>query len=499
MSKQPQLSFWQIWNMCFGFMGIQFGFALQNANVSRIFQTLGADYNNMTLLWVAAPITGLVVQPIVGYFSDRTWGRLGRRRPYFLYGALLSTAALFVMPNSPSLWIAAGTLWILDASINVSMEPFRALVGDGLPPEQRGFGYALQSFFIGIGAVVASALPWMMTNWFDVSNTAEAGAIPESVKLSFYAGGLIFLAAVSWTVFRTKEYSPSEMASFFDESPDGDAATSANNLSEPSFLRGGLIWLVAGAVGTLVIDQFSGVLDRNLYILSLGVATFGLCQIAASMLMRKGKAEHGLVVVLTDLFNMPGPMRQLAAVQFFSWFPLFAMWTSTTAAVTSYHFNTTDPTSGGYNEGADWVGLLFSTYNVVAMLFAILIPIMVRRMGLKASHMTNLFCGGLGFVSFVFISDPFFLLVSMVGVGMAWASILSLPYALLSTVIPYQKMGLFMGIFNFFIVLPQILAASILGIIVGQFFGGEPVYALVVGGVSMIIAGLLTLRVEQSA
>ena len=497
MSKQPQLNFWQIWNMCFGFMGIQFGFALQNANVSRIFQTLGADYNNMTLLWVAAPITGLVVQPIVGYFSDRTWGRLGRRRPYFLYGALLSTAALFVMPNSPSLWIAAGTLWILDASINVSMEPFRALVGDVLPPEQRGFGYALQSFFIGIGAVVASALPWMMTNWFDVSNTAEAGAIPESVKLSFYAGGLIFLAAVSWTVFRTKEYSPEEMASFFDTSSEDDSSASTGNSSDQSFLKGGLLWLVVGAVGTLVIDQFSDVLDRNLYILSFGVATFGICQIAASILVRKGKTEHGFVVVLTDLFNMPGPMRQLAAVQFFSWFPLFAMWTSTTAAVTSYHFNTTDPTSGGYNEGADWVGLLFSTYNVVAMLFAILIPIMVRRMGLKASHMTNLFCGGLGFVSFVFISDPFFLLISMVGVGMAWASILSLPYALLSTVIPYQKMGLFMGIFNFFIVLPQILAASILGIIVGQFFGGEPVYALAVGGVSMIIAGLLTLRVEQ--
>ena len=225
MTKQPQLSFWQVWNMCFGFMGIQFGFALQNANVSRIFQTLGADYNNMTLLWVAAPITGLVVQPIVGYFSDRTWGKLGRRRPYFLYGALLSTAALFVMPNSPSLWIAAGTLWILDASINVSMEPFRALVGDVLPTEQRGFGYAMQSFFIGIGAVVASALPWMMTNWFDVSNTADVGGIPESVKLSFYAGGLIFVAAVSWTVFTTKEYASEEMAYFFEDSADESAAS----------------------------------------------------------------------------------------------------------------------------------------------------------------------------------------------------------------------------------------------------------------------------------
>ena len=497
MTKQPQLSFWQIWNMCFGFMGIQFGFALQNANVSRIFQTLGADYNNMTLLWVAAPITGLVVQPIVGYFSDRTWGKLGRRRPYFLYGALLSTAALFVMPNSPSLWIAAGTLWILDASINVSMEPFRALVGDVLPPEQRGFGYAMQSFFIGIGAVVASALPWMMTNWFDVSNTADAGAIPESVKLSFYAGGLIFLAAVSWTVFTTKEYAPEEMASFFEDSADESAASNASPAEASTYTRRGVTWLLVGLIATLVIDTFSDILDRNLYILSLGITVFGLCQLTASRLITAGKTDHGFVTVLHDLFNMPGPMRKLAAVQFFSWFPLFAMWTSTTAAVTSYHFNTTDPTSGAYNQGADWVGLLFSTYNVVAMLFAILIPIMVRKMGLKRSHMVNLFCGGLGFISFVIIQDPFFLLVSMVGVGMAWASILSLPYALLSTVIPYQKMGLFMGIFNFFIVLPQILAASILGIIVGQLFGGEPVYALVVGGVSMLIAGLLTMRVEQ--
>ena len=497
MTKQPQLSFWQIWNMCFGFMGIQFGFALQNANVSRIFQTLGADYNNMTLLWVAGPITGLVVQPIVGYFSDRTWGKLGRRRPYFLYGALLSTAALFVMPNSPSLWIAAGTLWILDASINLSMEPFRALVGDVLPPEQRGFGYAMQSFFIGIGAVVASALPWMMTNWFDVSNTADAGAIPESVKLSFYAGGLIFLAAVSWTVFTTKEYAPEEMASFFEDSADESAASDASPAEASTYTRRGVSWLLVGLIATLVIDTFSDILDRNLYILSLGIAVFGLCQLAASRLITAGKTDHGFVTVLHDLFNMPGPMRKLAAVQFFSWFPLFAMWTSTTAAVTSYHFNTTDPTSGAYNQGADWVGLLFSTYNVVAMLFAILIPIMVRKMGLKRSHMVNLFCGGLGFISFVIIQDPFFLLVSMVGVGMAWASILSLPYALLSTVIPYQKMGLFMGIFNFFIVLPQILAASILGIIVGQLFGGEPVYALVVGGVSMLIAGLLTMRVEQ--
>jgi len=307
MTKQPQLSFWQIWNMCFGFMGIQFGFALQNANVSRIFQTLGADYNNMTLLWVAAPITGLVVQPIVGYFSDRTWGNLGRRRPYFLYGALLSTAALFVMPNSPSLWIAAGTLWILDASINVSMEPFRALVGDVLPPEQRGFGYAMQSFFIGIGAVVASALPWMMTNWFDVSNTADAGAIPESVKLSFYAGGLIFLAAVSWTVFTTKEYAPEEMASFFEDSADESAASDASPAEASNYARGGVTWLLVGLIATLVIDTFSDVLDRNLYILSLGIAVFGLCQLAASRLIASGRLITALSRCFTIYSICPAP------------------------------------------------------------------------------------------------------------------------------------------------------------------------------------------------
>ena len=193
MKNKPTLGFWQIWNMCFGFMGIQFGFALQNANVSRIFQTLGAEVDDIPILWIAAPLTGLIVQPIIGYMSDRTWTGLGRRRPYFLGGAILASAALIFMPNSPTLWIAAGMLWIMDASINISMEPFRAFVGDNLPEKQRTTGFAMQTFFIGVGAVVASALPWVLTNWLSIANEAPPGVIPDSVKISFYVGGIAFL------------------------------------------------------------------------------------------------------------------------------------------------------------------------------------------------------------------------------------------------------------------------------------------------------------------
>jgi len=270
MSGQAKLGFWQIWNMCFGFMGIQFGFALQNANVSRIFQTLGADYNNMTLLWVAAPITGLVVQPIIGYMSDNTWGRLGRRRPYFLVGAILASLSLLILPNSPTLWIAAGMLWILDASINISMEPFRAFVGDMLPPKQRSLGYAMQSFFIGVGAVVASALPWMMSNWFDISNTAVAGEIPLSVKYAFYAGGAIFLLAVLWTVYSTEEYSPEQLAEFqrAEDKASGRTVVLESQRSAQQFYRGGGIWLIAGLLLTVLIYHNINSLDRNLFILT---------------------------------------------------------------------------------------------------------------------------------------------------------------------------------------------------------------------------------------
>lgn len=493
--RKPELNFWQIWNMCFGFMGIQFGFALQNANVSRVFQTLGADYNNMALLWVAAPITGLIVQPVIGYLSDNTWSRMGRRRPFFLYGAIAASLALFIMPNSPTLWVAAGMLWIMDASINVSMEPFRAFVGDMLPRKQRALGYAMQSFFIGVGAVVASALPWMMTNWMGISNVAEPGKIPDSVKFAFYAGGAVFFLAVLWTVLRTKEYSPQELASFEDAEPE-EGAQHYVERTAGKYLRSGSIWLVLGLILAWLIDANIERLDKNLYLMAGGLACFGVAQLVAGWLVSKGRNKNGYSQVMSDLFNMPEAMKKLAVVQFFSWFPLFAMWIYTTAAVTSHHYGSTDTSSALYNQGADWVGVLFAVYNGVSILAAILIPQMVKITNLRLTHLFNLGLGGLGFISFLFIQDPKWLVVPMIGVGFAWASILSVPYAILSNALPVAKMGLFMGIFNFFIVIPQILAASILGFLVTRVFDGQPVFALVVGGVSMLIAGLMTLRVR---
>lgn len=497
--QKPQLSFWQIWNMCFGFFGIQFGFALQNSNVSRIFQTMGADYNNITILWVAAPITGLFIQPIIGYMSDRTWTKLGRRRPFFLYGAILASLALFIMPNSPSLWMAAGMLWIMDASINVSMEPFRAFVGDMLPRNQRGMGYAMQSFFIGVGSVVASALPWMMTNWFNISNQAEAGVVPDSVKFAFYAGGLIFLLAVLWTVYSTKEYSPEELEAFekAEQELDHKGDYIEPTRSAAQFFKGAGIWLVIGIIATILVIVNIEILHRNLLLLTIGFILFGLFQLIAGVLEKTANNRGGFSQVMVDLFNMPTTMKKLAPVQFFSWFPFFAWWSSATPAITSFHYGTSDTTSAAYAEGADWVGILMSAYNVSAVFAAIAIPVMVKYLNIKSAHMINLLLGGLGFISFLIIKDPVLLVASMIGVGFAWASILSLPYALLSNSLPAKKMGLFMGIFNFFIVLPQILAASILGFLVNKFFGGETIYALVIGGFSMLVAAVLTLRVEE--
>ena len=497
MKQKPQLGFWQIWNMCFGFLGIQFGFALQNANVSRIFQTLGAPIDDIPILWVAAPLTGLIVQPIIGYMSDRTWNRFGRRRPYFLVGAILASLALFVMPNSPVLWVAAGMLWIMDASINISMEPFRAFVGDMLPEKQRTTGFATQTFFIGIGAVVASALPYMMTNWFDVSNTAAPGVVPDSVKLSFYWGGAIFLLAVLWTVFRSKEYSPEQLAEF-------DAARSAEHVAEDTSLRpaakylnGGVVWAVIGAA--LWYWIMSKGLDKQLYVLAGGFAAFGLLQIVTSLLQNKGNTENGLYHIMHDLFHMPRAMRQLAVVQFFSWFALFAMWIYGTSAVTSHHYATTDVTSAAYNNGADWVGVLFAAYNGFAALAAIAIPFVANKIGCRLSHLFNMIIGGAGLISFYFISDPKLLIFPMIGVGIAWASILSLPYALLSSNLPSHKMGIYMGIFNFFIVIPQLVAASVLGLILREFFALQSIYGLVIGGVLMMIAGFATLLVDREA
>lgn len=486
MNPKPRLTFFQIWNICFGFLGIQFGFALQNANVSRIFQTLGADVDQIPALWIAAPLTGLIVQPLVGYYSDRTWNRLGRRRPYFLFGAIIATLALFAMPNSPALWIAAGLLWILDASINVSMEPFRAYVGDQLPPSQRPSGYAMQSFFIGVGSVIASLLPWLLAK-FGVGNTAAAGEIPETVKYAFYFGGFVLLSAVGWTVASTREYAPNVLKRFDDAAGVAPGWTSARESARAT----GYLWFTVGLVLSAVV--FAADLDKQLYLLGSGIAFYGL----ALVYLRHAKRRNAFTSIMSDLHAMPEPMRRLAWVQFFSWFALFAMWIYTTSAVTSVHFGTNDPRSNAYNEGANWVGVLFAAYNGFAALAAVFIPLMVRRFGLRVSHLINVWFGCVGLMSFLVIRDPQWLLLSMVGVGFAWASILSLPYALLSDSLPAEKMGVYMGIFNFFIVIPQLLAASVLGFLLRTLLNNEPIYALAIGGMSLFIAGVCVLRVDE--
>ncbi|MCS6807847.1 MAG: MFS transporter [Bacteroidota bacterium] len=432
--KRPHLSFWQIWNMSFGFLGIQFGFALQNANVSRIFATLGANPDEIPILWIAAPTTGLLVQPIIGYMSDRTWGKLGRRRPYFLAGAIAASLALIAMPNSSALWIAAGLLWVMDASINVSMEPFRALVGDMLPPEQRTTGFALQSFFIGTGAVIASALPYILNVWFGISNTAPAGQIPASVVWSFYIGAVVFFSAVAWTVATTHEYPP----------------------------------------------------DTSLLVEDIG---------------HKGivaRLVQGLRDIADSVASIPTTMKQLAFVQYFSWFALFSMWIYTTSAVTSRVYGTEDTQSLAYNQGANWVGVCFAVYNGAAALYAFLLPIIASKIGRRAVHALALVSGALGLASVYVISQPMLLLLSMLGVGFAWASILSIPYAILSGAIAPDKMGVYMGIFNFFIVIPQITAASILGFFMRTFFNNQAVYALMLGAASLLIAAGMTMMVRDN-
>jgi maltose/moltooligosaccharide transporter len=377
------------------------------------------------------------------------------------------------------------------------MEPFRAFVGDLLPERQRTAGFAMQSFFIGTGAVVASALPWIMTNWFDVANTAPAGEIPASVKLAFYAGAAVFLGAVGWTVLSTREYPPEALAAF-ERSRAGIAHAPARRERSPAaWALGGAAWLAAGLV---LYGWVRGAgLDKELYVLAGGLALFGIVQVARGLLQSAGRTGNALCAIVDDLFGMPPAMRQLAVVQFFSWFGLFAMWIYGTAAVTSHHYGTTDVTSELYNDGADWVGVLFAAYNGFAALAAIAIPFVAGRLGCRGCHAANLALGGLCLASFWVIRDPGLLLAPMLGVGVAWASILSLPYVLLSSVLPARKLGVYMGIFNFFIVIPQLVAASLLGLLLSAAFGGESIFMLVVGGASLVLAGLATLRVDRAA
>ena len=432
IENKPKLSLKQIMNMSVGFFGIQFGFALQNANVSRIFETLGAEIDKIGFLWIAAPITGLLVQPVIGYLSDRTWHpRWGRRRPFFFIGALFSAIALFLMPQSSVLWMAATLLWVLDASINISMEPFRAFVGDKLPSSQRTTGFAAQTFFIGLGAVIASLLPYIFTNYFNISNTAAPGVISDSVKYSFYIGAVVFLVSVLWTIFTTEEFPPENIDTWEQE----------------KFKTKGLL--------------------------------------------------NGFKEITTGIFKMPKTMMQLAIVQFFTWIAFFAMWIYTTSAVALNAFGATDKDSKLFQDAGDWVGVMFMVYNGVSAIAAFLLPTLAKRIGRKYTHMVCLVIGGIGLVSMLFIKTPNMLLLPMVGVGMAWASTLTMPYAILSGALPANKMGFYMGVFNFFIVIPQILAAAILGFFVKNLFGGESIYALVIGGVSMIIGGLMNFMVTD--
>ena len=508
--SRPRLTSWAIWNMCVGFFGIQIGFGLQNANTSRIFQTLGADVDSLAILWIAAPLTGLIVQPIIGHFSDRTWGPLGRRRPYFLVGAILTTIALIFMPNAPVLWMAAATLWVMDAAINVTMEPFRAFVGDNLPEEQRTTGYAMQSFFIGSGAVFASCLPWILSNGLNVASTAPEGIVPDSVRISFYVGAAAMLAAVLWTVFTTKEYSPAEIDAFEcarSAATDGDPATGR---PARAYLVGGLVWLTVGALALLGVwllrDEAAGLaadavdwrtaVGKELYVLAGFIAGFGLLQIVAG-LIRRARASNGLTEILDDMFGMPETMRGLAVVQFFSWFALFSMWIYTTAAVTAVHYGSSDTTSVAYNEGADWVGVLFGVYNGVAALAAFALPVLARRTGRRSAHAIALVLGGLGLLGVFAIRDPGLLWLPMIGVGVAWASIVSMPYAILSSAVPGRKMGVYMGVFNIFIVVPQLVAATLMGLMLNALFQGQAIWALVIGGVSFFAAAAAAMRVKE--
>jgi maltose/moltooligosaccharide transporter len=429
---KPRLTFWQIWNMSFGFLGIQFGWGLQMANMSAIYEYLGAKPEQIPMLWLAAPLTGLLVQPVIGSMSDRTWGRLGRRRPYFLAGALLSSAALVLMPNAPTLWIAAGLLWVLDASINVSMEPFRAFVADLLPDVQRTRGFGMQSLFIGLGAVVASALPWIMTNVFHVAiGSGGPGTIPLNVKLSFYAGAAAFLGAVLWTILTTSEYPPEDMTAF--------------------------------------------------------------------RAMKAGRAGigGGLAEIKDAILNMPVTMRRLAWVQVCTWFGLFCMWLYFPVAVARNVFGAPDESSPLYQAGVEWGGLCFAMYSAVCFVFSLFLPSAAARLGRRSAHTLCLLCGAAGLLSVAVIHDKYALLLSMTGVGIAWASILSMPYAILAGSLPPQRTGVYMGIFNFFIVIPEIAASLGFGWVMSHLLDNNRLAAVVAGGIFLALAALLVQRVHD--
>ncbi len=490
---KANLSFLQIWNMCCGLFGVQIVWGLQNVNTSRIFQTLGADVNELAILWIAAPITGLLVQPIIGHLSDRTWGRLGRRRPYLLYGSILTTVALILTPNAPTVLAASLALWLLTASINVAMEPFRAFVADSLPDQQRTAGFAMQVFFIGAGAVFASALPWILTHWFGVSGQGGPGVLPPSVHAAFYVGGAGLMIAVLWTVFTTSETPPERLA--------GGAPVIESRTPSPETVlwmrNSGLLWIAAAAIVGLF--AFLGRWGSEIHVLALMAGIFGAAQLATAWLRGKGRTSVGLFEVVEDIVHMPQVLKRLAVVQFFTWFGLFALWIYATPAVTARHYGAVDTTSAAYNAGADWVGVLFAGYNGVAALAAFALPLLARRLGRPVSHAVCLAFGALGFAGFVLIDDPMLLWIPIIGIGLAWASIMSAPYAMLSSAVPPGKMGVYMGIHNLFLVIPQLVAATVLGAVVKRLLGGQAILALALAGGAFAIAAVLALTIQDHA
>jgi maltose/moltooligosaccharide transporter len=492
MAEKPRQGFWGLWNVSFGFFGIQIGFELQNTYGSRIFQSLGTPVDQLGLMWLAAPLTGLLVQPLIGHYSDRMWGRFGRRRPFFLMGAVLAAFALFFMPNSPAIWAAALTLWVLDAALNISMEPFRAFVGDMLGRSQRATGYAFQTGFIGAGAIIASAAPYLFTQ-LGVSNDAVVGQVPDTVRYGFYLGGTLLFAAVMWTVLSTREYSPAEMAGF-DGSPDTAVAAKPDVILA---LPNGPYWMAGGAAAGAIAYLLNA--PKEAYLIAGALVFFGLAKIASRQLVTSGKGDNVLSHIISDLSTMPDVMRRLSVAQFFTWGALIIMWVYTTPIVAQYVFATTDASSIAFNEAGNWVGVLSSARNLVALLAAFALPMLARRIGAKRTHAGALLIGAISFASFLIIRDKDALFIPMIGLGIAWASILSMPYVILANALPQNKLGIYMGIFNFFIVLPQILVALLMGAMMRTFFPGAPIWTMAVAALVMAIAALAMLRVETEA
>ena len=493
--EKPRQSWAGLWNISFGFFGIQIGFALQNANMSRIFQSLGSSLDDLPALWIAAPLTGLLVQPIVGHLSDRTWlGRLGRRRPYFLAGAILAALSLFLMPVADVLLFAAILLWTLDASLNISMEPFRAFVGDMLRKDQHTAGYAVQTAFIGAGAVVGSIFPWLLEHW-GVSNDPSGGGIPDTVRYAFWFGGAALFLAVLWTVISTREYSPDEMRGFSHSADEGGASPTIRALAAKG-LGGSVTWMAAGLLVLLIV--YEAELEKEMYLLGGLLIAYGLASIVAILMARRGNETSMLGHIVGDFSGMPDVMKRLAVAQFFSWSALFIMWINTTPVVARNFYGTSDAASPAFQEAGNWVGVLFAVYNGVAAVAALtLLPFLARKIGKARTHIIGLLCGAAGYASFFFFTDPQHLLLAEMGVGIAWASILAMPYAILASNLPQAKLGIYMGLFNVFIVIPQLLVATVMGSIMKAFFPDQPIYTMAFAAVTMVLAALAMLRVKQ--